>query len=433
MDVSVRTVRQVANGLASWAAVAALLYLVLAAAPTLDPLWTGLTLLIVVVGVAPSIAHRSWKRMPVWPLLVLAATPLLIRAFGPAAVIDALAVLAVTVANTLPSAPVVEPRALARVVFVVFAYSEAIALGMLSLLAVANVQRFSSLHLTDRFASLVIVVTTVGLSGVWAVSRWVADFYLGTGFLASNSALMAEFSATTAAAIVVGGVGGPLFCRARGQKRQRDPAPTMFELRPRLIHRLDDVLIILFQTAILGILVFGVLEDRPTIIFNGVFALLVTQVAAVFERGSRRPVYRTLVLWVSTAALFHAVGTLGPYGDFWWWDDVAHALSASAVAAIGYTGARAFDVEDECLRLPASFLFVYVLLFVVTAGVIWELFEFALTGVAVVLDISPPLAQKGLDDTVMDLVFDTAGALVVAIGSLYPRVGVDTTATAEPT
>ncbi len=50
------------------------------------------------------------------------------------------------------------------------------------------------------------------------------------------------------------------------------------------------------------------------------------------------------------------------------------------------------------------------------AGVIWEIFEFALTLLIPRLGIETPLIQYGLADTMSDLLYDMVGGLVVAVG-----------------
>lgn len=175
------------------------------------------------------------------------------------------------------------------------------------------------------------------------------------------------------------------------------------------------LLVRLLQLALLGVLTLGALERDPGVIVNAVGALAVTEVPALVERNYRITLSPGLVAWLAAAALFHAVGTLGPYATVWWWDDVAHVLSAAVVAGVGYAAARTLDVRDECLRLPPTFLFAYVLLFVVTAGVVWELLEFSLAVLATLADLPVPLTQYGLDDTVTDLAFDAVGAVVVAV------------------
>ena len=59
-------------------------------------------------------------------------------------------------------------------------------------------------------------------------------------------------------------------------------------------------------------------------------------------------------------------------------------------------------------------------MFVVAFGVIWEVTEFAVSGLGSIIGGNAVLTQYGLEDTMLDLLFDTAGGLVTAIwGTAY--------------
>jgi hypothetical protein len=116
----------------------------------------------------------------------------------------------------------------------------------------------------------------------------------------------------------------------------------------------------------------------------------------------------------------HGLGTLGPYRSVWWWDHVTHALSASVVAGTGYAAARAIDRHTEEISLPPRFLFVFILIITVAFGVLWEVLEFGIGQGAAALGTDRVLTQYGLDDSMLDLVFDVVGALLVAsFGTAY--------------
>jgi uncharacterized membrane protein YjdF len=85
------------------------------------------------------------------------------------------------------------------------------------------------------------------------------------------------------------------------------------------------------------------------------------------------------------------------------------------VAAVGYSTVRAFDVHTTDVSYPSEFTVVFVLLFVLAFGVLWEVIEFSVAGLAAVVGSGNVLTQYGLEDTMLDLIFDTAGAAVVAI------------------
>jgi hypothetical protein len=93
---------------------------------------------------------------------------------------------------------------------------------------------------------------------------------------------------------------------------------------------------------------------------------------------------------------------------------MTHALSASVVAGVGYTVVRALDIHTVEIRLPPQFTFVFVILFVLAFGVVWEVIEFGVTELSLLTGGSPVLTQYGLADTMLDLCFNTLGGVIVA-------------------
>ena len=168
------------------------------------------------------------------------------------------------------------------------------------------------------------------------------------------------------------------------------------------------------QFVLLGIVVYGIVYGEPKAITNGGISLLITAVPALLERNYRIPLDPWLGLWITVAVFLHTMGSAGLYARIEWWDHLTHAMSASLVAGVGYTFARAVDLHSDQIHLPKRFFFVYVLVVVLSFGVLWELFEFGLDIIADETGIEMPLAQHGLDDTVRDLMFNSLGALLVA-------------------
>ena len=181
------------------------------------------------------------------------------------------------------------------------------------------------------------------------------------------------------------------------------------------------------QVVLVGLIAIGLDRGSVGIVANGAIALAVTYLPAVLERDYQIPMDAGLTLWITTAVFLHALGTVGIpgselsfYQSVWWWDHLTHTLSSSVVAAAGYATVRAIDLHSEEVYLPWQFTFVFVLLFVVAFGVLWEVIEFAVGGLATLLGSGSILTQYGLEDTLLDLVFDTIGGLVVAVwGTAY--------------
>jgi len=176
------------------------------------------------------------------------------------------------------------------------------------------------------------------------------------------------------------------------------------------------------ELLLVGILAIGLVTGSTGVIVNTGVGLLVTQLPALLERDYGIALDPALTLWITTAVFLHAVGVIGlPWSDvnfyksIWWWDHLTHALSSSIVAAIGYTTVRALDRHSEDIYVPPRFMFVFILLFVLAFGVAWEVLEFTITLAAEATGNETVLTQFGLGDTMLDLVFDTIGAVVVAV------------------
>lgn len=168
------------------------------------------------------------------------------------------------------------------------------------------------------------------------------------------------------------------------------------------------------QLILLGIVLYGVVAGAPKAITNGGIGLFVTFLPALLQRNYDIPLDPWLGVWITSAVFFHTLGSAGLYQQFAWWDHLTHSLSASLVAGAGYTTIRAVDLHNDAIRIPTRFAFVFILVVVLAFGVLWELFEFGLDLLADETGITMPLAQHGLDDTVLDTMYNTLGALIVA-------------------
>lgn len=184
---------------------------------------------------------------------------------------------------------------------------------------------------------------------------------------------------------------------------------------PRPSPRTQRRVTVAMQLVLAGLVCYGFLAAQPKAIVNGSIALLITVLPAAMEHNYELPLDPWLGLWITTALLLHTLGSTGLYEQIGWWDHLTHALSASLVAGVGYTVARAIDLHHDEIHIPRQFAFLYIFVIVLAFGVIWELFEFGLDVAAAETGLTMPLAQHGLDDTVRDLLFNSLGALVVAV------------------
>jgi hypothetical protein len=178
----------------------------------------------------------------------------------------------------------------------------------------------------------------------------------------------------------------------------------------------------LMQVGLVGMFLIGIARHSTGIIVNAAIGLSVAQLPPLLRRDYNIPMNPALTLWITAAVFVHALGTVGIpwtgssfYRSVWWWDHLTHGLSASVVAATGYATIRAIDIHLEEIKLPSKFMFVFILMFVIAFGVFWEVIEFVLGELSRILGGEAILTQYGIEDTMLDLVFDTIGALVVAL------------------
>lgn len=169
------------------------------------------------------------------------------------------------------------------------------------------------------------------------------------------------------------------------------------------------------QGSIVAALLAGLRRRDPSAIVNGVVSLVFASLPAYVEReyGVRfRPWQR---LWVSAAALVHATGMLGPYDRIWWWDHVAHTLTATIVAgatdALLRGGARRAGTSPISARSRA----VAVVGTTLGIGLLWEALEYVVHVLADRIGLEPLLVHYGRRDTARDLLYDALGACLVVL------------------
>lgn len=122
-----------------------------------------------------------------------------------------------------------------------------------------------------------------------------------------------------------------------------------------------------------------------------------------------------LVLLISLAAFLHALGSLGLYVRYSWYDEITHTVSAVLVAGIGYAVLMALERHSEEITLTSKLRGVFILVFVLAFSVIWEVFEFGVVWISQIVGVTSPVRVFGIDDIVTDMVFNVVGAVLVAI------------------
>ena len=131
-------------------------------------LWAGVALLVVVVAAVPAVVTSEWTMMIPWPLLLVAAAAMIVRRFG----------IHVEIAGYF-------------------------AVVALALIVVIELDAFTPVEMTRRFAVAFAALMTLAVQGIWTIAQYYSDLWLGTAFLHSQRELQLDIVVVTAIGITM--------------------------------------------------------------------------------------------------------------------------------------------------------------------------------------------------------------------------------------
>ncbi|WP_224338140.1 hypothetical protein [Haloprofundus halobius] len=134
-------------------------------------LWGVFSVFVVVVVSLPGLTTRNWTAIVSWSLL---------------------SVVAVAV--------------LARVIEFYAEIAGYLAIAALALIVVVELDVFTSVKLSRRFAIVFAVLTTMALQAVWIVAQFYSDQWLKTEFLSTQTELQKDIVTVTIVGFVLGGL-----------------------------------------------------------------------------------------------------------------------------------------------------------------------------------------------------------------------------------
>lgn len=198
--------------------------------------------------------------------------------------------------------------------------------------------------------------------------------------------------------------------------------------------------VVVFQAAIVLAIVEGVRRRNLSAVGNGLLALGAALFPAILRwllrwgPGVSLDFGPELPLWIAVAGLIHAVGMLGLYDAVWWWDHLAHTVSAALVTALAYAGALVAFRAGPFAPVSAVEVVGATIGLLLLLAVLWELIEMLSRYVAERYDVGPFLEIYGPYDWAYDLAYNLVGAgLVLALDvrvfvpvfEPFPRVTTD--------
>lgn len=171
----------------------------------------------------------------------------------------------------------------------------------------------------------------------------------------------------------------------------------------------------LMQACILVVAAAGIITHNLTWVPAALVSLFVTMIPSFVRRDIGFVLPPELSFWVVAALFLHVVGGYaGFYNSLPGWDHLTHVMSASLIGALGFVLVVTVDKYVESIYLPRTFLAVFIVMFTMAVGVLWEIMEFANDS------LTHSHLQYGLSDTMYDLMFDGFAGIVVAFaGARY--------------
>lgn len=187
-------------------------------------------------------------------------------------------------------------------------------------------------------------------------------------------------------------------------------------MRLRLTHRRVSLFL---QAILIAEVLAAFWSQQWFIAFITTGIIAITLVPLLLERRFRvhiPPQFQLLAIAFAFASLF--LGEVhGYYTRFWWWDMALHTISGFLLGIVGFLLVHLLnETEDVGVHMKSGFVAFFAFLFALGIGALWEIFEFAMDSFFGMNMQKEMLGDaSGLTDTMVDLMVDAAGALVVAL------------------
>lgn len=157
------------NAALGWLSVAIVAFAATWSAAAGALLWAGFAAVLLVASVLPALWTRDWRVLPPWPLLLVTAVAAVVGGYG------------------------IAPEAAGYVV-----------VAGLALLTAVEIDAFTGVEMSRRFAVAFAVLTTLAVQGLWVIAQYYSDLWLGTGFLSSQRELQVDIVLVTVVGLAMG-------------------------------------------------------------------------------------------------------------------------------------------------------------------------------------------------------------------------------------
>ncbi|MFW6040893.1 MAG: hypothetical protein ACOC85_03555 [Thermoplasmatota archaeon] len=300
----------------------------------------------------------------------------------------------------------------------------AIMVPVLGFLLMLNLHRFTNLRFNRPFAGFFVMIFTLATAGFISLAEMASDLYLGTNLLVNNQDLMRDFLSIFSGGIVMGFFFS-WFMKTKAKDIIHDPNQDLVEDydAPSYIvsflleqgvgdkgGRWAPLTSRLLQGIILIFIVVGLVIGEIRWMFSSFICLIITFTPTIVTRNLQIYLPPLVNLLIVLALFLHVMGGfLGFYDHLWWWDHLIHIFASTLIAVLGTVLLLSVELHADSLYLPGKFISIFILMFVMAIGVIWEMYEYTVD------TFFGTSMQYNLNDTIIDLISNMFGGIIAAI------------------
>ncbi len=173
----------------------------------------------------------------------------------------------------------------------------------------------------------------------------------------------------------------------------------------------------LMKFILVGLFPYEIIRGQYLFAAATLLAVVISFVPSIVQRNYRVVLPFELDFLITLAIFLHIF--LGEwlmfYEKLWIWDKILHVYGSAVVAILAFMTVYTLHYTGK-LRLTIPFVGFFTVTFALAMGALWEIIEFTVDAAFTLT------TQKGLEDTMWDLINDLIGGIVIAIlGMIYVK------------
>ncbi|MBQ9210674.1 MAG: hypothetical protein IJ153_11115 [Clostridia bacterium] len=166
-------------------------------------------------------------------------------------------------------------------------------------------------------------------------------------------------------------------------------------------------------------------SDYTLMVVECIAGLLVMMLPSVLER--RLSLHIPHLMYVLYDVFLYCAVFLGEVHDFYYrvpyWDSILHFFSGLMLGTLGFILVDFLNRSNKTkVTLSPIFVSIFAFCFALAAGSIWEIYEYTIDGVMglnmqkyLLADKTIKIGRDALQDTMKDIIIDTAASLLAAV------------------